>query len=779
MPVTRPRPRKKILTTRGAKPVKRNRVSQQNKVPRYPKKLRSKLTGLATPFHIDTRRRPQGVLSLSRVPSRSLRGKTKRQQCITNVDTVDNKPANYKPIFRRKFGVRDFGSSIRALTNENDPLKGDVRYAGSAGPKLSTPDNPASASVWTTLSDSEVASREGSTPTGDDNLDAHEWSGIHLAGGISESLDEDTESLVERDEDMPDFTDDKGSAGEGESEMDSEGRDAKGEDSNCEEDSDMEGKGYSSEEDGDTKSEDEDSDTEGKDNVSEEDSDAAGKDRSSEEDSGTEGDDHQEKSDGEDITMGGSSDPGDSDPSGGTSPENGNTEASSIEDSGEMFDLFEGNSAAGDDETETARPSSSVPSRENFSRNLKTLLSSLVRDINHVQKQPQDRMIFGEFPYMEGPCGCSAAGRVASYPVPMLLVLVPPQTSKWFCLDRMIFALGPFWLGSVAHRWMQNGLKWAPVAKYCQTTGDIWSNFAERQHGASWIGQSLHMGGIPLDQDRWRSDQILLNISTVQAGSDNLSWCKLDQTIFTHGWIPLDQDSWIRQSLHMGGFLLIRTVQAGSDNLYTWVDSLDQDRHMGGFLLIRTAWCKLDQTIFHGASWIGQSLHMGGFLLIRTAWCKLDRTIFTHEWIPLDQDRHMGGFLLIRTVSKSKLQQPSSINPFEIGRHIIEFCCTSKFFLLSPEEVQAHHLPTIFVHFLATTVHTQLECKFLDHFPDNLYDTEAIYGATLYALAWQRAASLIEPLHEVLTLFTSLLASLELLQSPLTTVHAFHFPTES
>ncbi|KAH9018973.1 hypothetical protein EDB84DRAFT_1442254 [Lactarius hengduanensis] len=75
--------------------------------------------------------------------------------------------------------------------------------------------------------------------------------------------------------------------------------------------------------------------------------------------SNEEGGDHQEKSDGEDITMGGSSDPGDNDSSGDTNLENGNTEASSTEDSSEMFDLSEDNSAAGDDETETARHSSS------------------------------------------------------------------------------------------------------------------------------------------------------------------------------------------------------------------------------------------------------------------------------------------------------------------------------------------------------------------------------------------------------------------------------------
>src|SRR6266702_1707786 len=45
---------------------------------------------------------------------------------------------------------------------------------------------------------------------------------------------------------------------------------------------------------------------------------------------------------------------------------------------------------------------------------------------------------------------------------------------------------------------------------------------------------------------------------------------------------------------------------------------------------------------------------------------------------------------------------------------------------------------------MATAVCSQLERDFPDHFPDDPYDTEMIYDATLYALAWQRAVPLVE-----------------------------------
>ncbi len=50
---------------------------------------------------------------------------------------------------------------------------------------------------------------------------------------------------------------------------------------------------------------------------------------------------------------------------------------------------------------------------------------------------------------------------------------------------------------------------------------------------------------------------------------------------------------------------------------------------------------------------------------------------------------------------------------------------------------------------LATAVCSRLERDFPDHFSDDSYDTEMIYDAMLYALAWQRAMLLIELLREV------------------------------
>ena len=83
MPVTRSYPQENVLAAQDATPLRRYRDSQKHK------KTRSRLTGLATPFHVDTRRRPQGVLLPMRLPSRILR--SKGHQRLTNVDTVSNK----------------------------------------------------------------------------------------------------------------------------------------------------------------------------------------------------------------------------------------------------------------------------------------------------------------------------------------------------------------------------------------------------------------------------------------------------------------------------------------------------------------------------------------------------------------------------------------------------------------------------------------------------------------------------------------------------------------
>lgn len=88
MPATRSHSQENMLAAQDATLAMRNRVSSQQR-----KKLRSKLTGLATPFHIDTRRCPQGVLPPIRLSSRTLIGKAKERQRVTNIDSVSNKSA--------------------------------------------------------------------------------------------------------------------------------------------------------------------------------------------------------------------------------------------------------------------------------------------------------------------------------------------------------------------------------------------------------------------------------------------------------------------------------------------------------------------------------------------------------------------------------------------------------------------------------------------------------------------------------------------------------------
>ena len=93
MPVNISRPQENVLAAPDATykatcaTLKRKRGSQQ------PKKLRSKLTGLSTPFYVDTRRCPQGFFPTIKLPSRTVKSKTKVPHYITGVGTVGNKSA--------------------------------------------------------------------------------------------------------------------------------------------------------------------------------------------------------------------------------------------------------------------------------------------------------------------------------------------------------------------------------------------------------------------------------------------------------------------------------------------------------------------------------------------------------------------------------------------------------------------------------------------------------------------------------------------------------------
>ncbi|KAH9168275.1 hypothetical protein EDB89DRAFT_1992884 [Lactarius sanguifluus] len=359
-PATGPHPQKNIPAAHGAT------IYQQHKVPRQPKKLRSRLTGLATPFHVDIRRRPQGVLPLSRLPSQTLKGKTKLQRRTPNVDTVGNKPANYKPMFRREFWGDAAGSArpelltldipksaspLESYIAATTPSHRQSQPGGSEGPlrisdgHLSSPirfpvqGEPFSA--WARPSNYGVASKEGPTPIGyrqRNDVDIHEWYGITHTSLISEHLDEHLGGPVESDNGMADLI---GNSWDTDS---------------CEGDIDMQR-----------------SDAEGDDNPG-------------------------EKSDANVMMEGGDKayESGDSDGSSGCRDSNANSENgdsandNSTRDNGSAPNISE-RSSTEDGETDSVQTtgrSSPASSQETISR--KRLLSFLARDIKYIRKQPQD-----------------------------------------------------------------------------------------------------------------------------------------------------------------------------------------------------------------------------------------------------------------------------------------------------------------------------------------------------------------------------------------------------
>src|SRR6266571_8867356 len=93
----------------------------------------------------------------------------------------------------------------------------------------------------------------------------------------------------------------------------------------------------------------------------------------------------------------------------------------------------------------------------------------------------------------------------------------------------------------------------------------------------------------------------------------------------------------------------------------------------------------------------------------------------------------------------------------ELGAYYRDFLVISRFLIAKGRisaQMQARAFLASFEPHLATAVHSRLEHKFPDHFPDDPYKTDDIYDAALYALAWQRAAPLIEPAREIPTLST-------------------------
>ncbi len=118
----------------------------------------------------------------------------------------------------------------------------------------------------------------------------------------------------------------------------------------------------------------------------------------------------------------------------------------------------------------------------------------------------------------------------------------------------------------------------------------------------------------------------------------------------------------------------------------------------------------------------------------------------------------------------------------ELGEYYHDFLVVSCFLIAKGRisaQMQGHAFLAGFEPRLATAIHSQLERKFLDHFPDDPYETDDIYDAALYALAWQHAAPLIEPLHEIPTLSTPVPTMPTPLQSPPPTFHALPPATEA
>ncbi|SRR6266702_729979 len=118
----------------------------------------------------------------------------------------------------------------------------------------------------------------------------------------------------------------------------------------------------------------------------------------------------------------------------------------------------------------------------------------------------------------------------------------------------------------------------------------------------------------------------------------------------------------------------------------------------------------------------------------------------------------------------------------ELGEYYHDFLVVSHFLIVKGHismQMQVHTFLVSFEPHLATTVRSQLEHKFPDHFPDDPYDTEDIYDAALYTLTWQCAAPLVEPLCEILMLSTPVPTTPSPLQSPLPTFHALLPATEA
>ncbi len=118
----------------------------------------------------------------------------------------------------------------------------------------------------------------------------------------------------------------------------------------------------------------------------------------------------------------------------------------------------------------------------------------------------------------------------------------------------------------------------------------------------------------------------------------------------------------------------------------------------------------------------------------------------------------------------------------ELGAYYHDFLIISRFLIAKGHismQMQARQFLASFEPHLATAVRSRLKRKFPDHLPDDTYETDDIYDAALYALAWQRAAPLIEPLREIPTLSKPAPMMPAPLQSLPPTFHALPPATEA
>ena len=94
-------------------------------------------------------------------------------------------------------------------------------------------------------------------------------------------------------------------------------------------------------------------------------------------------------------------------------------------------------------------------------------------------------------------------------------------------------------------------------------------------------------------------------------------------------------------------------------------------------------------------------------------------------------------------------------------------------------QMQSHQFLASFEPRLGTAICARLHVKFPDQFPDDPYNTDAIFNAALYVLAWQRTAPLVQPSCPVPPPVKPTLTSPDVSQLPPQAIYAFPLVSES